>query len=303
MLTHQAFLLACSGEARFFVTEVESRFVTDVDASSFEREVRGPHPPGLARAALLFAREIAYPDLTPSLYLAQLDDWAAAIRRGFSARDTVLTRVRHLSDFLFGAIDLRGNREDYSDPRNSYLNEVMTRRLGLPISLSVIFIEAAERIGLQVDGVGTPGHFIVSVHAEAGRYFFDPFNGGVEITEDEAAQLVQQSTGHTGPFDPAWLDPSPARDIIARMLNNLRHVYVQLQAWPEAIAAVDHLRILQPHTAHHLRDLGVLHHHNGSPRQAANLLEAYLARASNAPDAAAARSMLATILDEYTRLN
>ena len=278
-------------------------FVADIDTTTFEREVRGPHPPGLGRAALLFAREIAYPDLTPSLYLAQLDEWADTIRRGFSARDTVLTRVRHLSDFLFGDIDLRGNHEDYSDPRNSYLNEVIDRRLGLPITLSAIFMEVAERIGLRVEGVGLPGHFIVGVHAEAGRYFFDPFNGGVEVTEDEAAQLVQQSTGHTGPFDPAWLEPSPARDIIARMLNNLRNVCVQLQAWPEAIAAVEHLRTLQPDTAHHLRDLGVLHHHNGSPRQAANLLEAYLARASNAPDAANARSMLATILDGYTRLN
>lgn len=275
----------------------------DIDRWTFRQEVRGSHPPGLARAALLFAREIAYPDQTPSLYLAQLDDWAAAIRREFSARDTVLTRVRHLSDFLFGAIDLRGNREDYDDPRNSFLNEVMTRRLGIPISLSVIFVEVGKRVGLKVEGVGLPGHFIAGVQAEAGRYYFDPFNGGVEITEDDAVRLVEQSTGRSGYFDTTWLDPSSPRDIIARMLNNLRGVYLQREAWPEAIAVVEHLRILQPDEVNHLRDLGVLHHHNGSPRQAADLLDAYLARAPNAPDAAVARNILATILDGYTRLN
>lgn len=263
----------------------------------------GPRPPGLARAALLLAREIAYPDLRPSHYLAVLDDWAEAAQSRFSSHDTILTRVRHLSDFLFGALGLGGNRDDYRDPRNSYLNEVMARRLGLPITLSAIYVEVAQRAGVPAVGVGLPGHFIVGVHAEAGRYYFDPFNGGVEIDVDDAARLVEQSTGRGGYFDTTWLEPAPPRDIIARMLNNLRSVYVQREAWPQAIAVVERLRMLEPDAPHHMRDLGVLHHHNGSPRRAADMLEAYLSHAPDAPDGAIAHALLATILKEYTRLN
>src|SRR6185503_16365025 len=257
--------------------------VDDIDRLKFKQEVRGPHQPGLARAALLFARQIAYPALRPSTCLAELDEWARAVRARIPAHATVLSRVSRLTDYLFGILNLRGNHLDYDDPRNSFLNEVMARRLGLPITLSVVFIEVGMRLGLQAEGVGLPGHFIVAVRAEAGRYFFDPFNGGREVTPDDCARLVEESVGHTGPFDPRWLNPSPPDSIIVRMLSNLRNVYVQRQTWPEAIAVLECLRVAQPEEPEHLRDLGLLHYRSDSPRQAAELFEAYLTKAPNAP--------------------
>ena len=269
---------------------------------TFDHEISQPAP-GLARANLLFARAIAYPDLRPSAYLAQLDDWAKTVQRRFNRADTALTRVGHLCDFLFGDLNLRGNREDYQDPRNSYLNEVMDRKTGLPITLAVVFVEVGERIGLRVDGIGLPGHFVVGVRAEAGMYYFDPFNGGGEVTVEECDRLVRQSTGYSGKFDPGWLDPTPPLAIIGRMLNNLRGVYVQRDLWPEALAVVEHLRIAQPEEPAHLRDLGLLHYRNHSPRRAIELLTEYLTRAPTAPDAPSVQQSLATIAGQYARLN
>ncbi|HLF01498.1 MAG TPA: transglutaminase-like domain-containing protein [Anaerolineales bacterium] len=277
--------------------------MSEIDSSTFEREVRGSTPPGLARAALLFAREIAYPDLRPSEYLAQLDRWVGSVRIHLHSTDTVLTRVGHLSDYLFGTLGLKGNHADYTDPRNSYLNEVMTRRLGLPISLSAIFIEVGARIGLKVDGVGLPGHFIVGVQAEAGRYFFDPFNGGVEVTEDDAAHLVRQSVGPAESFNPTWLNATPPRDIIARMLSNLRNGYVEREMWPEAVAVIERLRQTQPGVLGHVRDLGLAHLRQNARRQAVNLLEDYLARAPDSPDSPMVKEALASVLNNYARWN
>ncbi len=276
--------------------------MSDLDHSTFKREVRRERP-GLARAALLYAREIAYPDLQPSLYIAQLDRWADVVQRRLSRTDTVLTRVGHLADYLFGELNFKGNTEDYVDPRNSYLNQVIDRRLGLPITLSVVFIELGLRLGLPVEGVGLPGHFIVGVQAEAGRYFFDPFHGGAEVTEDDAARLVRDTIGHTGALKPDWLMVTPPKAILTRMLNNLRNTYIEKQAWPEAIAVVEHLGILEPDLPDYLRDLGLLHYRNSSPRRAFNLLEEYLTRAPNAPDAEDIRARVAVMLDQYVKLN
>jgi regulator of sirC expression with transglutaminase-like and TPR domain len=274
----------------------------DLNMSSFKREVRQAEP-DLARAALLYAREMAYPNLVPSNYIAQLDSWADTVQRRLNRTDTILTRVGHLADFMFGELHFKGNTVDYIDPRNSYLNDVMDRRLGLPITLSVVFMEIGQRLGLPVEGVGLPGHFIVGVQAEAGRYFFDPFNGGSEVTEDDAARLVHDSIGHTGVLGEDWLDASPPRAILMRMLNNLRNTYIEQKAWAEAIAAVEHLSQLQPDLPDHLRDLGLLHYRNQSPRRAFSLLEEYLTQTPDAQDADDIRARVAVMLDQYTKLN
>ncbi|MBI3362382.1 MAG: transglutaminase family protein [Chloroflexi bacterium] len=274
-----------------------------VDRSNFRSEVRGPEPPGLARAALLFAREIAYPDLRPSIYLAQIDDWAEAVQRRLSPDDSISERVTRLTHFLFDDIGLRGNREDYADPRNSYLNEVMTRGLGLPISLSAIFLEVAQRIGLRAEGIGLPGHFIVAVHLQHSRRFLDPFNAGLTVNAEDAARLVSDTTGFAGSLQHEWFAPSPPDVIIARMLFNLRGAYVRREAWPQAIAVVEHLRILQTDTPDHLRDLGLLHFRNNSLRAGASFLEEYLVRHPAAQDAPSIRQNLAAVLEQLARLN
>lgn len=275
----------------------------ELDQSCFENEVRGPRSPSLARAALLFAREIAYPDLRPSAFLTQLDDWAEAVRRRRTPDRSTAARAQQLARFLFDELGLRGNREDYDDPRNSYLNEVMTRGLGLPISLSVIFLEVAARLDIPADGIGLPGHFIVAVRLPEARRFLDPFNGGQAVTAQEAARLVRDTTGFAGPPRDEWFAPAQATAVLARMLVNLRQIYVQREAWPEAMAVVERLRILQPDADEHVRDLGLLHSQDGSLRQSARYLEEYLARRPTAPDAGMVRKSLSATLDQLARLN
>ena len=275
----------------------------DVDGSTFEEEVRGPGEPNLARAALLFAREIAYPDLRPSVWLARLDEWAEAVQGGLAPTEPPAARAERLARFLFDEVGLRGNREDYTDPRNSFLNEVMARGLGLPISLSVLYLELAARLGVTADGVGLPGHFVVSVHLPEAARLLDPFHGGGWIGQAEAARLVNQTTGFEGPLKPEWLLPTRPRAILARMLVNLRGVYVQREAWRPALAVVEHLATLEPDESEHLRDLGLLHFRSDSRRLGAEYLERYLRRRPSAPDAELIRRSLAGLVEQMARLN
>jgi regulator of sirC expression with transglutaminase-like and TPR domain len=275
----------------------------DVDALTFEQELAQPEGPGLVRAALLFAREIAYADLRPSSYLARMVGWAEAAAARCPLSDSAPARANRLAQLLFDEFGLRGNQDDFYDPRNSYLNEVIDRRLGLPISLSALFLEIAARIDLPAEGVGLPGHFIVAVREEARRTFVDPFHGGVQLSLDDLQELVHDVTGYAGSLRPEWLAPVSTEAILARMLFNLRGAYVEQEDWSHALTVVEHLRLLQPRAPEHVRDLGLLHYRGGSLRAAADCLEEYLARNPSAPDAGEIRASLNDLLARLARLN
>jgi regulator of sirC expression with transglutaminase-like and TPR domain len=275
----------------------------DIDSLTFAEEIARPSGPGLARAALLFAREIAYPELEPARYLGRLAGWAEAAAARCPQWDSVPMRANRLAQLLFDEFGLQGNQEDYYDPRNSYLNEVIDRRLGLPISLSVIFLEVAGRIDLPAEGIALPGHFIVAVRGENKRTFVDPFHGGVQLSMDDLQELLHDVTGYVGSVRPEWLAPVSAETILARMLFNVRGVYVEQQDWFHARAVVDRLRILQPRNSEHIRDLGFLHYRLGALRSAAGCLEEYLARSPSAADASQIRASLNDLLAQLARLN
>jgi regulator of sirC expression with transglutaminase-like and TPR domain len=278
--------------------------MTEIDSTTFEAEVnRAGDNLSPVRAGLLLARECAYPTLQPSDYLTQLDELAGEARPRLAARATDTARAAALAEYLFQAEGFRGNRADYSDPRNSYLNEMLERRLGLPITLSVIFLEVARQLDLAAAGVGMPGHFIVSVLGEDGPVYLDPFNTGQELSLAECAALAQRAMGRAAGFDPAWLKPTPQRDIVARMLNNLRSFYVSVEDWPLAIRVLERLRTLQPAVSSHVRDLGVLHYRNGAIRRASELLNEYLVRSPAAADVDAVRQGRDRLWEELARLN
>jgi regulator of sirC expression with transglutaminase-like and TPR domain len=275
----------------------------DIDSLTFAEEIARPTGPGLARAALLFARDIAYPELRPSYYLARIAGWAEAAAARCPRWDSAQVRANRLAQLLFDEFGLRGNQEDYHHPRNSYLNEVMDRRLGLPITLAAIFLEVAARIDLPAEGVGLPGHFIVAVRGESRRTFIDPFHGGVQLNMDDLHELVHDVTGYAGSIRPEWLAPVSADAILARMLFNLQSVYVEKEEWSHALAVVEHLRVLHPRASGHVRDLGLLYYRLGSFRSAATCLEEYLARSPDAADASQVRPMLNDLLARLSRLN
>jgi regulator of sirC expression with transglutaminase-like and TPR domain len=270
--------------------------------TSFEAEVARSSI-DIPRAALAFAREIAYPDLDIAGYLDQLDQLAASIWANVSPFRTPSAQAKALAETLFNQIGFQGNRQNYSDPRNSYLNEVLTRRLGIPISLSIIYIAIANRLEVPAEGVGLPGHFIVKIPAEDGPGFIDPFHAGRRLSLEDCARLVEQTVGYSGPLQDKWLQAVPARAILTRMLNNLRGIYLQERAWPLAQATVQRLQILQPELVELQRDLGVIYHRSGSLRLAAQHYEQYLQLAPDAQDAETIKIYLNAAVRRMARLN
>lgn len=257
----------------------------------------------IPRAALLFAREIAYPDLEVNAWLEYLNEMAESARSFILPNQSVIERAEALGDFLFVHERFQGNVHEYSDPRNSYLNQVLERRLGIPISLSVVYLALAERVGVPALGIGLPGHFIVGIPMSEEMYFLDPFYGGNRLSIEDCSQLVLQATGYTGPFQKEWLQPISPRTILTRMLNNLRNVYFQSEQWELALRVIEHLQALQPDLPDWLRDLGLIYQRQGALRRAIQSYEEYLSRAPSAPDARAVRLRLQEAVRDLAKLN
>jgi regulator of sirC expression with transglutaminase-like and TPR domain len=273
-----------------------------MNSMTFADEVKAPVI-DLPRAALLCARAIAYPALDVEHYLERLDQLATAAGNRLTSDDGLFSRAVAVSNFLFNDSCLTGNVSDYADPRNSYLNEVLDRKLGIPITLSVIYLAVAKRLGLPVCGVGLPGHFIVGVREGEETLLLDPFHGGRCLTRADCARLMEKTTGYSGPFHSGWLEPVTPAQILVRMLNNLRLIYVNSESWVQARTVIEHLRLLQPDAPGHLRDIGLIGYQMGDMRQAALYLEKYLEQAPESPDAVAIRHHFQTALNSWVQAN
>jgi len=259
-------------------------------------------PIDLPRAALVFARSIAYPALDVEAYLGRLDDLAEAARPQVEACTALAERAEVLSEFLFYQAGFHGARggkpgspDDYYNPENSFLNRVIDRRQGTPISLSLLYIAAARRLGMPAYGIGLPGYFIVGLYEAGAEILIDPYNAGLRLSLADCGRLVREATGSRRPFEPKWLRPSPPADLLARLLTNLSNAYIQRENWRSAILVIQHLLQIQPEMDWHLRDLGILYFYSGSLRLAAQYLEEYLRRSPDAPDFETVRSSLRVV--------
>ncbi len=261
------------------------------DALSFRDELNRPTI-NIPRAALCMARSIAFPILDVDYYVDRLNQLAHAALPYVSESNSFSARVDALSDFLFSKMQFRGNREDYHDPQNSYLNCVLDRKLGIPISLGAIYIAIAQLLGMRAYGIGLPGHFIVGLYDEGRQILVDPYNAGVRLSLADCARLVHQSSGFQAVFQPKWLTPIAPDELLARMLTNLCNAYIEREDWRSAIPVIQHLLIIQPEVDYHLRDLGYLYLYNGSLRLSAQFLEEYLGRSPEAADFENVRSSL-----------
>ncbi|HJS29734.1 MAG TPA: transglutaminase-like domain-containing protein [Anaerolineales bacterium] len=268
----------------------------------FREEVR-QKPLDVTRAALSFAHEIAYPRLEVDRYLQELDALTSSARLVVPPDASPVDQALTLADYLFVREGFRGNQADYMDPRNSFLNDVLDRRLGIPISLSVIFLHVGTKLGVPVSGVGLPGHFIVCVRGEGGTTYLDPFNEGVILSPGDCSRLVGEATGYDGHFQKEWLRKSRPAEILTRMLNNLRGIYIQQEDWRNAADVVEHLRMIWPGSMEFVRDLGLLRYREGSRRSAVELLAAYLRQQPDAPDAADIQRCMRFICKELATLN
>jgi regulator of sirC expression with transglutaminase-like and TPR domain len=256
----------------------------------------------LDEAALTLAAE-EYPKLEPEAYLARLDALGALVRRRAGEQQRTAGRLRTLCDVLFGELGFRGNAEAYYDPRNSFLNEVLERRLGIPISLSLLLMEVGRRAGLPLQGVGLPRHFLVKLGPQAGpEVFVDAFDGGAILSREECALRFGGGPATPG-LDPRWFEPVTPRELLARMLRNLKKVYLELGDDVRAGWVVDRLVLVAPEAAEEVRDRGLLSERLGLRSAAARDLAAYLTRAPGAPDAAQIRERLDALRAQPGLLN
>jgi regulator of sirC expression with transglutaminase-like and TPR domain len=246
----------------------------------------------LGRAALHIAR-IGYPTLDVAHWLAALDDLAASVQPHLTAGMSLNDRVDVLAARLFGSAGFRGNADDYYDPRNSFLNDVLERRIGIPITLAVVLIETGARLALPIEGVGFPGHFLVRTPGPGGLVLRDPFFGGRVLDDDE---LLARFRAVVGPgatsVPPAAVVRADTPAILTRMLRNLLHVYVEREDHAHALAAVDLLLVLAPDSCDDLRTRGLLYERLECHAAARADLCRYLDLAPDAPDAAGVRERI-----------
>jgi regulator of sirC expression with transglutaminase-like and TPR domain len=267
-----------------------------------EMAARAEHEIELDRAALLVAAE-EYPHLDVDRYLAQLDLFADEARARQDVSSEPLTRLRGLNGHLFHELGFNGNVENYYDARNSFLNDVMDRRTGIPITLSVVYLEVARRLPLPVVGVGLPGHFIVKYRDRQQQVFIDPFHRGRILSEADCREMVEKLYGRTLAFRQSFLDAVTKKQILTRMLQNLKGIYARAADCHKMLAVSERLLLLNPEAPGEVRDRGLAYFGLNRYAQALADLEAYLRLQPRAKDAAAVKERIAELRQRQARLN
>lgn len=242
----------------------------------------------LLEAAVCLAQD-EYPDLDVQQVLGDVDQLLARLKRRLPSDAPSLQRLRLLNQFFFRDLNFGGNLNDYYDPDNSYINAVLKTRRGIPITLAVLWLELASGLGLQAQGVAFPGHFMVKVNLPKGQVVMDPFTGQSLSREEltERLEPLRQRSGLVDDFEVPmglYLQAAAPREIIARMLRNLKEIHQSQQDWLRLIAVLDRLLLVQPKSWPDYRDRGLAWAAQGEPRRALSDLETYLAHASEALD-------------------
>jgi regulator of sirC expression with transglutaminase-like and TPR domain len=242
----------------------------------------------LLEAACALAQD-EYPELDVQQVLGDVDQLLSRVRRRLPADASALQRLRILNQFFFRDLSFSGNINDYCDPDNSYLNVVLRTRRGNQIALAVLWIELAQGLGLHARGVCFPGHFMVKVNLPKGQVVIDPFTGQ-SLSREELEERLEPYKRRSGLVDEfevplgLYLQAAPARDIVARMLRNLKEIHHSQEDWIRLIAVQDRLIVLMPEAWGEYRDRGLAHAEQGHAQLAVDDLETYLVHAQDALD-------------------
>ncbi len=258
----------------------------------------------LDEAALAIAAE-EYPNLDRRACLGRLDAMAKAVEARLGDLRPPLMVLQAIQAVLRDEERFRGNEKDYYDPRNSFLNEVLDRRLGIPITLSLITVEVARRVGLSLQGVGFPGHFLAKCPKQpglSGDVFVDAFNGWELLGADECTARFR-TVLHGRKFDPAFLDAVDGRHILSRLLHNLKRIYVEKGDDVRALWVVDRLLLLQPENLEERRDRGLVSARLGGTAAAVRDLEAYIRGHPKASDVDEVKALLVELGGRSSLLN
>ncbi len=252
----------------------------------------------LALGALLIA-STDDPDIDIDGARANLHRMAEAAKSRIPADANALQQLNAVTDLLFGVIGFSGNRDDYYDPRNSYLNQVLERRLGIPITLATLCIAVGRRAGVPLLGIGMPGHFLIR-HRDEPNFYVDTFNGGLLLNQDECGALMRRAAGDSARLEAHHLDPVTPRDILARILRNLKAIYWDREEFDRCITTIGALMAVLPGRPEEQRDRGVVHLKAGNHRESAADFAAYIAAAPEAPDVSTVRNALARLRSGQT---
>ena len=248
----------------------------------------------LTRAALLIART-EYPNLDIEEYAGRIERMArrvAAIAADLDQKRTLAA----LNSVVFEEARLRGNREDYYDPRNSFLNDVLDRGLGVPITLSIIYMEVAKRVGLPLSGVGMPGHFLLKHYGEAGQeILIDCFNRGDVLSRQDCQTRLDEIYSGEMKLRPEFLHPIGRRQILTRMLNNLKTVYLSTRNFRKALPVADLILVIYPQSAEDVKQRALLRYSMGMQGLASEDLDEYLKLSPSASDTEEIRQMTMSI--------
>ena len=242
----------------------------------------------LLEAAISIGQD-EYPDLDVQQVLGEVDQLLARLKRRVPADAVPLQKLRAINQFFFRDLSFRGNVNNYYDPDNSYVSVVLKTRCAIPISLAVLWLELAQGLGLAARGVGFPGHFMVKVNLPKGQVVIDPMDGQ-SLSREQLAERLEPFRRRSGLVDEfevplgLYLQATPAREIIARMLRNLKEIYRTQEDWPRMLAVQDRLVILLPQAWAEYRDRGLAHAELGHTAQAVDDLERYLTQVEEALD-------------------
>jgi len=259
----------------------------------------------LLPTALLIARD-EYPDLQPGVYDALVQSHVDHLRAEVDTIERWPLKMAAVNRHLFDELGYSGDHGEYYDPRNSYLNQVFERRLGNPISLALVQIEVSRRLGLPLEGISFPGHFLVRLPVEDGVLIMDPFNGGRPLGVDELRERARSNLGGETPDDNVLaqiLDPAPHRAILMRMLRNLHGVYAERGEWDRAARSADRILKLAPEQADAVRDRGLAYLQLQYLAGARTDLARYLKMEPEANDAISIRERLVELGGERPRLH
>lgn len=259
-------------------------------------------------AALAIAR-LEYPALEIKPYLAKVDALAERVQRklaearadGSETDDDV---IGALNEVLFEEEGLRGNADDYYDPRNSFVNDVLDRKVGIPITLALVYMEVARRVGFPLFGVGMPGHFLLKHYNTEGRQLvLDPFHHGQTLTLDDCQARLDQIYGGGLQLAPEMLGTITRRQMLVRMLSNLKTIYLSRRDLRRALPVVDLVLAIYPRSAEDVKQRAVLRFNLGQTRAALADFDDYLKMAPEASDADEVRQTALAIRRQFALMN
>jgi regulator of sirC expression with transglutaminase-like and TPR domain len=253
----------------------------------------------LLEAAISLAQD-EYPELDVQQVLDEVDQLLARLKRRLAADAGALQKLRALNQFIYRDLNFAGNFNDFTDPDNSYVHVVLRTRLAIPITMAVIWLELAQGLGLAARGVAFPGHFMVKVNLVEGQVIIDPLTGQ-SLSREELSERLEPFRLLGGLVDEQevplglYLQAAPARDIMARMLHNLKEIHAAQEDWPRLLAVLDRLIVLLPQAWSEYRDRGLVHAEVGHPGHALEDLETYLVNTVAGDDRSAISARVAEL--------